>query len=59
MMMRSYLISRRNGDLHLPVPLGVQPGTSWQPCSAPVSTVQPMPARCKHRLRVDDDPLCP
>jgi hypothetical protein len=24
-----------------------------------VPTVQPMPARCKYRPRVDDDPLCP
>ena len=39
--------------------LDVQPGTFGYALLAPVSTVQPMPARCKYRPRVDDDPLCP
>jgi|SRR5215831_8527224 len=39
--------------------LGVQPGIFGYALLAPVSTVQPMPARCKYRPRVDDAPLCP
>jgi hypothetical protein len=35
--------------LNLPVPLGFQPGTFGGPFLAPVPTVQPMSARCKHR----------
>lgn len=35
--------------LNLPVPLGVQPDTFGGPLLAPVSTLQPMSARCKHR----------
>jgi hypothetical protein len=35
--------------LNLPVSLGSQPGTFGGPFLAPVSTVQPMSARCKHR----------
>ena len=35
--------------LNLPVPLGSQPGTFGGSLLAPVSTVQPMSARCKHR----------
>ena len=35
--------------VNLPVPLGSQPGTFGGPLLAPVSTVQPMSARCKHR----------
>ena len=35
--------------LNLPVPLGFQPGTFGGPLLAPVSTVQPASARCKHR----------
>lgn len=34
---------------NLPVPLGSQPGTFGGPLLAPVSTVQPVSARCKHR----------
>jgi hypothetical protein len=39
----------RNGDLDLPVPVDVQPGTFGGPLLATVSTVQPMSAICKHR----------
>jgi hypothetical protein len=35
--------------LNLPVPLSSQPDTFGDPLLAPVSTVQPMSARCKHR----------
>ena len=39
----------RTAILNLPVPLGFQPGTFGGPLLAPVSTVQPVSARCKHR----------
>jgi len=49
----------RDGDLDsLPVLLGVQPGTFGGPLLAPVPTVQPKSARCKHRPRVDGHPMC-
>ena len=37
---------------NLPVPLGIQPGTFGGLPLAPVSTVQPIPARGKHRQHV-------
>jgi hypothetical protein len=38
--------------LNLPVPLGVRPGTFGGLLLAPISTVQPIPARGKHRQLV-------
>jgi len=45
--------------LKSPVPLGIQPGTIGGPLLAPVSTVQPIPARRKHRPLASAGRECP
>jgi hypothetical protein len=52
----------RAGNVDLDIgryPWAFSPAPFGSALLALVPTVQPMPARCKHRPRVDDDPLCP